>query len=199
MIVLLFSVMAGLAALARGVLFTAAVCLALFASVSVLFGSLRLARAVGGPTWIPGALAILAFVLVIGGPAYLLAIRADSALQSATPDDRGSDDAAGDTPTGDSDGGESARAVDEGATPASASPVDAGASEDIDDSADSDDRDDSADSDDHPPGSDGSRARPSDTDDAHPKDPSDGAEPSDVRDGDEDGDGDGASLGTPGG
>lgn len=161
--------MAGLAALARGVLFTAAVCLALVVSVSVLFGTLRFARAVGGPAWIPGVLAILAFVLVVGGPAYLLAIR------------------------GDSDDGGSEQALDDGATPGAASPVDGVASDDRDEHDDSDDHDEHDDSDDHPRSADGSRGSTSDGEAVHSKDQSAGDEPSDGPDGD------GESLGTPGG
>lgn len=86
MIVLLFSVMAGLATLARGLLFTVAVCLALVASVAVLHASLRIGGMAGGPAWIAGVLAILAFVLVVGGPAYLLAIRTELSRLDVAPD-----------------------------------------------------------------------------------------------------------------
>lgn len=129
MIVLLFSVMAGLAALARGVLFTTAVCLALVVSVSALVGSLRLARAVGGPSWLPGAVAILAFVLVVGGPTYLLATRGESAPGSGTPGEQGSGGGStGEAPTGTPDDVASEQPVDEGAPPGAASSDDAGGS-----------------------------------------------------------------------
>lgn len=205
MIVLLFSVMAGLAALARGVLFTTAVCLALVVSVSVLVGSLRVARAVGAPAWLPGAVAILAFVLVVGGPAYLLAIRGESAAGSATPAEQGSGvDSTGDASTGDPHDGASEQAGDEGATPGGAAPDDAGTSGEHDehtDTGDQADRTDSGeqggrtDSGDRSPGSDGSRESTSDSADARPTDPSVDDGPPGGRDGARDGE----SPGTPGG
>lgn len=100
MIVLLFGVMAGLAWLARGVLFTVAACLVLAASVAVLYVSLRVVGALVGQTWLQGALAILAFVLAIGGPAYLLAVREPSTRREAVSGDPpGADQPAGDDPT----------------------------------------------------------------------------------------------------
>lgn len=205
MIVLLFSVMAGLAALARGVLFTAAVCLALVVSVAVLVGSLRLARAVGGPAWVPGVVAILAFVLVVGGPVYLLAIRGDSAAGAGTPAEQGSgDDSTGDPPTGDPDDVASEETVDEGATPGAASPDDAGTPGERDEHTDPGDQDGRTDSGKHDgrtdagdraPGSDGSGERTSGRADAHSTDRSVGDGQPDGRD-DE---GDRASPGTPGG
>lgn len=192
MIVLLFSVMAGLAALARGVLFTTAVCLALVASVSVLVGSLRLARAVGGPSWLPGAVAILAFVLVVGGPAYLLAIRGDSAAGAGTATEQGSgDDSTGDASTGDLDDGGSEQAVDEGATPGSAAPDDAGTSGEHDEPNGTGEHEDGPDSGERSPGSDESGERSVGSADARSTDPSVDDEPLGGRDGD------GESLGTP--
>lgn len=140
MIVLLFSVIAGLAALARGVLFTAAACLVLLASVSVLYASLRIARTFGGPAWIPGVLAILAFVLVIGGPAYLLVTREESSRGDVAPDDQTNDHRiddrpTGDRPTDDASTSDPRQAVDEGATTGRESPEDP---DDLPDSGDED-------------------------------------------------------------
>lgn len=130
MIVLLFSVIAGLAALARGILFTAAVCLVLLGSVFVLYTSQRIARTFGGPEWIPGALAILAFVLVIGGPAYLLATRDGSSRGTVASDDHTNDHTSDDHPTGDRPtddaAGDPGQAVDDGATTGLGSPDDQG-------------------------------------------------------------------------
>lgn len=91
--VVLLTVMEGLATLARGVLFTAAVCLATFASALLLAGGLRVAGAAFGQTWARGIVAILVFVVAVGGTARLLSRRFP--VDEEPDDPQGDDDPAG--------------------------------------------------------------------------------------------------------
>lgn len=86
MIVLLVSVMSGLAALARGLGFTFAASLVLLGSVFVLYGTLTVAGAVVGSTLVQTALALVMFVLVIGVPVHFLASRKPSPRDDRPPD-----------------------------------------------------------------------------------------------------------------
>lgn len=92
MTVLFVDVMDGLAALARGVIFTLAASLVLLGSVFVLYTSLSVTGALIGTTWVRSALAILVFVLVLAGPSYVLAIREPSARDDGEAGSRGTGD-----------------------------------------------------------------------------------------------------------